>query len=226
MRLGVICAMDKELNLFLKSFSNVKHHAKDVYFVTTEPQGGSQIIIAKCGIGKVNASICAKTLIDQYGVTSIISTGVAGGADDSVRVGDIVIGNSYCYCDVFCGSPNEPGQIQGMPPVFPSSFNLWMERIVEIGDVHLGTIATSDRFVQNKDEVETLRRNVPASCSILAVDMESAAIAHVCFCEHVSFMAVRVISDNPLNPRQEVQYESFWNDMAEKSFRTLAKIIR
>ena len=223
MKIGVLCAMQKEYDLLYSKLHNRHMLANGILSATTHENGGHGLYVMKCGIGKVNAALSAQKLIN-YGVLNIISVGVAGGASTSVLVGDIVIGNSYCYHDVWCGEPNRNGQVQGFPAVFPSSFGKWLEKIK--GDyVHLGTIATGDWFVQTRKKMESILSYLPKEYNVLAVDMESAAIAQVCYNENVPFMSVRVISDNPLLPEQHKQYDGFWDKMAEKSFDTLYNII-
>lgn len=222
--LGILCAMDKEYELMFSHMHNKRMLSKSIFCATTHKDGGKSVMVKRCGVGKVNAALSAKKMIDM-GALNIISIGCAGGASESVNVGDIVVGNSYCYHDVWCGEPNKPGQIQGLPSVFPSSFGLWMEKISNNEKIKLGTIATGDWFVQSREKMEQLVGYLPSSHNVLAVDMESAAIAHVCYEENIPFMSIRVISDNPLFPEQQKQYDGFWNDMAEESFKTLFDLI-
>ena len=224
--LGIICAMEEEFDLLYGRLHNRKYIKKSMYSATTEENGGKTVLVSMCGIGKVNAAVCAMKMIER-GAMNIISVGVAGAADESLKPGDIVIGNSYCYHDVWCGKPNQNGQIQGCPAVFPSSFGNWMERICSCDDsIHLGTIATGDWFVQDREKMEEIKKYLPSAYNIMAVDMESAAIAQICYNDNIPFMSIRIISDNPLLPDQQVQYDNFWNMLAEKSFETLYNIIK
>ncbi len=220
--IGVLCAMQKEYDLLCENLHNRHSQSDDIVIGTMDENESHCLVVAKSGIGKVNAAIMTKSIIN-YGVSEILSVGVAGGADKSVAVGDIVIGNSYCYHDVWCGKPNKPGQIQGLPSVFPSGFGKWIQYVGD--EVIVGTIATGDWFVQSPEELERIKNFLPATHNVIAVDMESAAIAQVCYKENIPFTSIRVISDNPLYDVQQSQYERFWNDMSRKSFETLMQLI-
>lgn len=178
--------------------------------------------IVKTGIGKVNAAIKLNSFLENYPrVNRVISIGCAGATIPTLRIGDIVIGNSYCYHDVYCGEPNANGQVQGMPAVFPSSF-MWID---DLERYKLGAIATGDCFVNTRERVESILNFLPKSYNVCAVDMESAALAQVCYDKGIEFTSIRVISDNPLLPKHLEQYESFWGDAAKKSFGELCNIL-
>ena len=223
--IGIICAMSKEYDLLMDNLYNRKKVSDNSFYGTTTSDGGKSVFVTMSGIGKVNAALCAQKMIDR-GVLNIISLGVAGAADETMQVGDVVIGNSYCYHDVWCGSPNKPGQIQGLPSVFPSAFGKCLDKFTNDNHVRFGAIATGDWFVQTMEKVEEIKKFLPSTHNLQAIDMESAAIAQVCYKENIPFLSVRVISDNPLHPNQQEQYDGFWDDMAKKSFETLFKIIK
>lgn len=220
MKLGIIVAMQKEYSMLLRSLTVVNENEECAQCVT---KNGTDIFLVKSGIGKVNAAMSAYNLIEQYGVTHIISTGCAGGANVSVEVSDVIVGNSYCYHDVWCGEPNANGQVQGMPAVFPSCFGEFT--FPNEPNVKVGTIASGDWFVTTGEKMMRIINYLPSCYNVMAVDMESAAIAQVCYKLGVKFMAVRVISDNPLLPNQPKQYDGFWNDLAMLSFDFISAIL-
>ena len=164
-----------------------------------------ECVEALSGIGKVNAAVCAYKLIREHHVEEILSFGCAGGMTNEVEVGDVVIGDAYCYHDVWCGEPNERGQVQGLPMTFPSNWERWTW--LHEGCKH-GLIASGDALCDNvlmaSAIVQILEKNP------IAVDMESAAIAQVCHKEGVPFTSIRVISDNPLLGRHADEYKDFW----------------
>ena len=89
----------------------------------------------------------------------------------------------------------------------------------------IGCIATGDWFVQSPKKIEAICNYLPKSYNIKAVDMESAAIAQVCYNHKIPFTSIRVISDNPFAPHQQEQYNEFWKSIAHKSFKALLTII-
>lgn len=201
----IVTAMAKEYD-FLKKILKKKH---------------INCAVVNTGIGKVNAASKLSSYIENFPRTNrVISIGCAGAAIPTLKIGDIVIGNSYCYHDVYCGEPNVNGQVQGMPAVFPSSF-MWID---DLERYKLGAIATGDYFVNTREKVESILNFLPKSYNICAIDMESAALAQVCYKKKIEFTSIRVISDNPLLPKHQEQYESFWDDVAKKTFEELCNI--
>lgn len=174
--------------------------------------GKNYVLVTETGIGKVNAAMSLTRLLENISdVDKVISIGCAGAVAPSLNIGDIVVGNSYCYHDVWCGEPNACGQIQGYPSVFPSDFS---EYAVKDG-VHIGAIASGDWIVQTREKAEAILNYLPSLYNLVAVDMESTALAQVCSSYEVPFVSLRVISDNPLLPKQGEQYNSFWDNRTE-----------
>ena len=115
MKIGIIVAMDKEFAQLqtLATDKNKESHAH--YDFVTGRIGDNEVIMMQCGIGKVNAAIGADQLISCYHPDIVISTGVAGGADTSLEVMDVVVSTECCYHDVYCGDECAKGQILGQP---------------------------------------------------------------------------------------------------------------
>lgn len=233
--LGIVVAMDKELEL-LKEFvttSSVEFKNNQKYLVCSYEN--LILIITKSGIGKVNAAITAMTLIEHYKPAMIISTGVCGGLKKTgMKQGDVIIGSTLKYHDVWCGVPNKPGQIQGMPEHFRSVYGLLMKmahvncdgetglseqfkknfnaELLKITDVesniHYGEILTGDWFVDTKEKAEEIKNKFPEG---IAIDMESTSIAHVCNRFEQASSYIRVVSDVPLSEdEQQRNYSNFW----------------
>ena len=89
--IGIIGAMDVEVNL-LKESAKISETQKIAEMEFCKGKiGDKEVVIVKCGMGKVNAGICANTLINEFGCTRIINTGVAGSLDNKIDIGDIVV---------------------------------------------------------------------------------------------------------------------------------------
>lgn len=86
--------------------------------------GDVEVVLAKCGIGKVCAAVGTMEMIQRYAPDIIVNTGVAGGIDPLTQVMDIVVGENMVYHDVWCGDGNEYGQVQGLPARFVSDKEL------------------------------------------------------------------------------------------------------
>lgn len=224
MKIGIIVAMDKEfvqLKSLLSDATVERRNHKD--FVAGRI-GEKDIIIQKCGIGKVNSAIGAVEMIDCYKPDLVISTGVAGGADVEMDVTDVVVGTEYCYHDAYCGDECEFGQIMGMPSRFAAPKDL-VDKALKLNTgvaVHDGLIVSGEWFVNSKEKMQGILDNFPKA---KAVDMESCSIAQTCHTYHVPFISFRIISDIPLKDNKAAQYFDFWARLADGSFNVTKKFL-
>lgn len=186
--------------------------------------GHNEIVLSRCGIGKVNAAVGTMRLIDEHRPECIISSGVAGGIDQSLEVMDIVVADKTVYHDVWCGDGNEKGQVQGLPPRFESDVQLCDAAMAgSAKNVKRGLTCTGDQFITSKEALQKIKEDFPDA---LAVDMESAAIAQVCYLKEVPFMSLRIVSDTPgATPDHFAQYMDFWKELSERSFGNLKAIL-
>ena len=180
------------------------------------------VIVQKCGIGKVNAALGAAEMIAQYKPDVIISSGCAGGNGDDVNIQDVVVSTELVYHDVYCGTAigeSVYGQVQGLPARFKADPML-LEKAISLQpsgiSLHPGLIVTGDWFVDSKEKMREIVGHFPEA---KAVDMESAAIAQTCYLRHVPFISFRVISDIPLRDTDASQYHNFWETIADHSFQ-------
>lgn len=211
MKIGVIIAMEKE-------YQRVKAMLDDTQ--------RDDVILHTCGIGKVNAAIGATKLIREQHVDAIISTGVAGGASTSLSIRDVVVATETCYHDVYCGGEVAYGQVIGCSPRFEAdplllqkALDLHLDNDSALGSqnlkLHYGLTVTGDWFVDTREKMYEILSHFP---NAMAVDMESAAIAHACAIEGIPFLSFRVISDIPLNGNNGPEYIDFWDTIADDSF--------
>lgn len=215
MKIGVIVAMDKEYNQ-LKALGDIN---------------GKEIIVEKCGIGKVNSALGALEMIKQHKPDLIISSGCAGGADTSLNVGDVVVASSCVYHDAYCGENCEFGQILGMPARFdaPKEFvdkalslnTVFAQQGSEL-KVKSGLTVSGEWFVDSQDKMRSIMEHFPEAT---AVDMESCSIAQTCYKYKVPFVSFRIISDVPLKDHKAQMYFDFWDRMADGSFEVTKDFI-
>ena len=204
-KIGIIVAMDKELRQLQQLFP------------------ASEVLVQKCGIGKVNAALGAQRMINEFHPDCIISSGCAGGNGDDINVQDVVISTELCYHDVYCGRAIDDttvyGQVQGLPARYAADPTLLDKALsLQPSDIslHPGLIVTGDWFVDSKDKMRDILSHFPEA---KAVDMESCAIAQTCYLNHVPFISFRVISDIPLRDTDASQYHNFWETIADHSFQ-------
>ena len=205
---AVICAMQKELDIL----SAALYSSGDVRS-------------ALSGIGKVNAALATAALIRESRPDAVISIGCAGSFAEGVGVGDIIIASETAYHDVWCGPGNEPGQVQGLPASFGADPMLLAcaSSLSDSAKVHCGLICTGDRFIETIEEDRKILELFPEA---LACDMESAAIAQVCYLKHVPFMCFRIVSDCVADGGHDVTYGDFWNNVSDRSFALVEELIK
>ena len=206
MKIGMIVAMDKELKQLRPLFPE------------------DRVILQKSGIATVNAAIQTVEMIRQYKPDCIISSGCAGGNGDDINLQDVVVSSELTYHDVYCGRAIDDttvyGQVQGLPVRYQADPYL-LEK-ARLTGAKPGLIVTGDWFVDSKEKMREIIGHFPEA---KAVDMESCAIAQVCYIYKVPFISFRLISDIPLRDSDASQYHNFWDSVAEKSFQTTKSFI-
>lgn len=222
MNIAIIVAMSKELVLLTPLLENKKVSHINGYEFITGSIGKHDIIAMECGIGKVNAAMGTYALLSHFSPDLVLSTGVAGGADTSVNVMDVVVADRIAYHDVWCGPETIPGQAAGMPEFFKSSKTL-SSLLPESDSVKHGLLCSGDMFIDSIEQVREIKRKFPDA---LAVDMESAAIAHVCCKKGVEYFCMRIISDSPgAGHNNAIQYDNFWAAAPEHTFALVKKLL-
>ena len=216
MKIGIIIAMDIEYRKVAEALGGGSEGVI----------GGNDVVLWQCGIGKVNAAVGTMQLIAQHHPDCIISTGLAGGIDASLKVKDVVLGEQTAYHDVWCGEGNEWGQVQGLPARFDADSRLLEAASkvrVEGITAHKGLMCTGDQFITDRATQQSIKQRFPEA---LACEMESAAIAQTCHLMQVPFLSLRVISDTPGNTDDhQQQWTDFLAEMGEQSFRFLLQYL-
>lgn len=210
--IGIIGAMDNEVDT-LKKAADIKNSTKiaDMDFMEGKI-GDKKVVIVKCGMGKVNAGICAHTLIDDFGCTKIINTGVAGSLDNRIDIGDIVVSTEAVQHD-FDVSPigYKKGEIPYTGLVsFKADKELRAEAVKAVeksaSDVKAfeGRVCTGDQFIASDEQRDTITSKFGGLCC----EMEGGAIAQVCHLNKTPFVIIRAISDKA-DSSEEVEYAVF-----------------
>ena len=156
---------------------------------------GKSVVLLQCGVGKVNAAIGTALLLELFSPTAVLNTGSAGGLLPTQTFGDTLISTEVLHHDVdVTAFGYAPGQVPGLPAVFPSDPDL-----VALADRCLGSfphtkgqIGSGDIFVHDPEVIAKIRSRFPDLC---AVEMEAAAIAQACHLTGTPFVVVRALSD-------------------------------
>ncbi|WP_455498369.1 5'-methylthioadenosine/adenosylhomocysteine nucleosidase [Coprobacter sp.] len=224
MKIGIIVAMSSELACVKDLLNNCREEKKGEVIFYTGKRGKHILILTQSGIGKVCSATRTQDMIRCFQPDCILNTGVAGGIDTSTQVFDIVVGKEIVYHDVWCGDGNKPGQIQGFPPRFYSDPEL-LRKAVSLSDttsIYSGLICSGDQFITDRKELNRIKATFAEG---LAVDMESASIAQVCYMNKIPFLSFRIISDTPGIKDHTIQYNRFWEEAPQKSFEILKQLI-
>ena len=228
-RIAIIVAMQSEFELVSHILENAVESEIEGARCMMGMLYGKEIILLKSGIGKVNAAMQVTSLIAKMQPNYIINSGVAGGIGEGMHQGDIVVGTEACYHDVWCGE-GVWGQVQGFPLKFPADAHL-LDAMKEVNrqqstdnsQLVFGLICTGDQFISDLAMLQGIKRNFPDG---KAVDMESAAIAQVCYAKQVPFMSLRIVSDTPgMEPDNTTQYLDFFAEAPKKTFAVLRQLI-
>jgi adenosylhomocysteine nucleosidase len=216
-RLGIMAALPQELGDLLARM----RESGDVETVTLGARdyhvgyvNGAALVVTLARIGKVAAAATASALIHRFDVEAIVFVGVAGGVHADMHVGDIVVGDSLLQHDLDA-SPLFPvyevpllgrARFDADRALSDALFAAAQAFVACDGDalmarfgigarpqVHRGLIISGDRFIASREAVHTLRDALPDA---LAVEMEGAALAQVCFEHGVACGVVRTISDS------------------------------
>lgn len=221
MRIGVISALESEHKELACRIEGVKTTRIGHLEVIEGELSGNTLYLLTCGIAKVNAAIGATILIETFHPDCIVSTGVAGGIDTSVRIADVVASRRVAHHDVWCGEGNLIGQVQGLPLFYESDERLLKKALaLNTPDcacrVHEGDILTGEQFISNQEQLLKIKSQFPGG---KAVDMESAALAQTCHLLKVPFISFRIVSDLPGSTEDNFKdYIDFFKTLAQRSF--------
>ena len=198
-KIGIIGAMDIEVNS-LKEAANITKTTEITGMEFCEGKlDGKNVVIVKCGMGKVNAGVCAQTLIKDFGCTKIINTGVAGSLNDMIDIGDIVVSTDAVQHDF---NVTYLGFVKGEIPytglyafradeaMRAAAVKAVKESAPEI-NVFEGRICSGDQFISGNEKKSLIISNFHPQC----VEMEGCAIAHTCYANNVPFVIIRCMSD-------------------------------
>tara|TARA_R110001592_G_scaffold303976_1_gene576282 strand:+ start:169 stop:864 length:696 start_codon:yes stop_codon:yes gene_type:complete len=196
--IGLIGAMDEEVAVIKAWMTDVREQtiAGCDFFVGSFE--GKEVVLLKSGIGKVNAAVSTTLLLSQFQPEYVINIGSAGGFDVDLQVGDVVISDQVVHHDVdVTAFGYVMGQVPNMPATYAANTDLVnqakkaLQTVTQV-QAKVGLIGTGDSFMNDPVRVEAVRAIFP---ELVAVEMEAAAVAQVCFKFGTPFVVVRSLSD-------------------------------
>lgn len=210
-KLGIIGAMQVEVEILLGEMENRQERVIGGSTFHTGKLEGLDVVVVQCGVGKVNAAMCAQILCDCFGVTHLVNTGIAGSLNAELDIGDLVVSTDAMYHDFDCTHFGYPyGRVPGMDvTAFPadkllSDLAFAAAEQGNPGHTRRGRIASGDRFVAEK----SVKEGIIAVTGGLCTEMEGAAIAQTAYRNGVPFVILRAISDKADDSAQ-MDYPTF-----------------
>lgn len=209
MKLGIMGAMDIEVQRLLEAMEAPVKEARAGCEFYIGKLAGLDAVVVRCGIGKVNAAMCAQVLCDRYQVTHLVNTGIAGSLSNALDIGDIVVSQDAMYHDFDCVHFGYPmGRVPGSDvTAFPADETLMAYAFgiaSTLGNAAIGRIASGDQFVADSAQKERIIAVTGAQCT----EMEGAAIAQAAYRNGVPFVILRAISDKADDSAQ-MDYPTF-----------------
>lgn len=201
MKVGIIGAMESEIKTLCEKMESKQEVKLGDLIFYTGTIFGHDIVLSKCGVGKVNAALCTQILISNFKPEKIINTGIAGATGSGLRIYDFVVSETAVYhdFDVTYFGGYKLGQVPGLPAEFAADSALIrlilnaFERtnFSKEHSIQTGTVASGDQFISDSEKKNFIVKNFSPEC----VEMEGAAIAHTCYKNHVPFVIIRCMSD-------------------------------
>ncbi len=217
-KIGIIGAMEEEVTSLKEALKDPKTTTVAGMEFCEGKLEDKNVVVVQCGMGKVNAGICANTLINQFDCSRIINTGVAGSLDNQIDIGDIVVSVDACQHDF---TVEAIGFAKGEIPytglsAFPADETMRKEAVeavhTAVPDIQVfeGRVCTGDQFISTKEQKESIKSGFGGMCC----EMEGGAIAQACYLNDTPFVIIRAISDKA-DDSEEMNYEVFKKAAAE-----------
>lgn len=228
-RIGLIGAMDSEVELLLAHMSGRRTKAVAGVTFHSGKLCDKDVVVARCGVGKVSAALCTQAMIDHYKVEAIVNTGAAGAVDACLKVGDLVLCTEAIQHDfnvkaLGYARGNLCSTDRDIPTRFTADEPLrrWIRaaaaQLPQAPAVWEGVIVSGDLFISDA----VIKSKLHASFGALAAEMEGAAVAQVASANRVPFLIVRAISDLA-DGSQPTAYDVFELEAAHTSAMLLLK---
>ncbi len=226
-KVGIIGAMEVEVKRLRSELADPRSSEAGGLSFTEGLLDGTEVVIVRSGVGKVNAALCAQLLALRYGVTHVINTGIAGAMAPGLQVLDFVASVDALYHDfnvvafgykrciipqMDCSTfPADRKLIEAAKQAFSVLPEAQGHKLLE------GRIATGDQFISSKAQKDEIRE----CCNPACVEMEGAAVAHACYLNKVPFVIIRCMSD-----MADDQGESTYSFNEDTAAELSAKLVR
>lgn len=224
--IGIIGAMQPEVEAIIASLTERETETVSGITFHTGLISGKRVAVAKCGIGKVFAALCAEIMILKYSPDLLVNTGVGGAIGGGLCCGDVVIADRLCQHDMDTSAIGDPkGLVSGINMIYfeadPRAREILMEqgRALDLA-VKSGTVATGDKFIADASDKQRIATDFAAS----VCEMEGCAIAQTAFVNGTPFAVVRAISDSA-DGEATMDYPTFLSIAAANSTKLTLSLV-
>lgn len=227
-KIGIIGAMDLEVEQLKSQMELERIVTKASMDFCVGRLNGVDVVIVRCGIGKVNAALCAQILADVFEVSHIINTGVAGSLNADLDIGDILVSKDALHHDIdvtiFGYQPGEVPQMgfrefKADQAMIDAAVTSCREVNPDL-QVRMGRVVSGDQFISSKEVKRRLIADFQGDCA----EMEGASIAHGAYLNGIPFVIIRAISDKA-DDSAEMDYPTFEREAAKHSAALVAHML-
>lgn len=227
-KVGIIGAMDLEVAQLKSQMTLERVVTKASMDFCVGSLNQTEVVIVKCGIGKVNAALCVQILADVFEVTHIINTGVAGSLNAALDIGDILVSKDAIHHDmdvtIFGYQPGEVPQMgfrefKADQAMIDAAVTSCREVNPEL-QIRAGRVVSGDQFISSKEVKQRLIADFQGDCA----EMEGASIAHAAYLNNIPFVIIRAISDKA-DDSAEMDYPTFEKEAAKHSAALVAHML-
>ena len=226
-KLGIIGAMDLEVDALKEKMTDVTVRSRAGMDFYDGKLCGTDAVVVRCGIGKVNAALCVQILADLFSVTHVINTGIAGSLNAKLDIGDILVSADAIHHDmdvtIFGYAPGQvPGTAKREFTADPALADLAVSLCAQVNPgirAMKGRVVSGDQFISSSEVKDRLIAEFAGDCA----EMEGASIAHGAACNGIPFVIIRAISDKA-DGSAEMDYPTFEKQAAQHSARLVEAI--
>ena len=228
MRIGILCSIPEERKHFNLIKDSAQKFGGRTFFKSKNHH--HELIVVECGLGKVNAAIASTLLIQKFKCKLLIFSGIAGGIDPDMRIGDVLIGESIIQYD-YGAKINSKIQVfrAGKVPMGASKnkidfrLNPKIKKLIEqqLPHLRMGKILTGDVFLQCDETRKTLFKKFRAQ----AIDMESGAVVQVAEQFKTIAIVVRCLSDLANTKEKKMAFKNI-KQASEISYKTVEALLK
>jgi adenosylhomocysteine nucleosidase len=215
--LAIIGAMDEEVNAIKLLMVNTRIESIGPVDFYHGKLNDKEVILFKSGIGLSMASMSTSLCLSHYKISGVINIGTAGGLKDNQNVLDIVVSDKITYHDFDITPFGNSRDFSNNNRYIFKSDSKYISIFKSLNHEHpvwIGPMVSGNQFIHSEEQIDTIVKFFPEA---LAVEMEGAAIAHVCNSFNCPFIVIRSISDLVKNPKNDMTFDEYLIKASERS---------